>query len=99
MLWPSINGHFLGYIIQRGIFNQKLDQEISIEGQFLLVLCADIEIYNWDGQTLYCFEACRVLITRAIARSTLFLLNKFLTPIGAQAPLIYLYTWLAYILL
>jgi hypothetical protein len=25
------------------------------------------KIYNWDGQTLYCFEACRVLTTRAIA--------------------------------
>jgi hypothetical protein len=24
------------------------------------------KIYNWDGQTLYCFEACRVLSTRAI---------------------------------
>jgi hypothetical protein len=24
------------------------------------------KIYHWDGQTLYCFEACRVLITRAI---------------------------------
>jgi hypothetical protein len=24
MLWPSINGHFLGYIIQRGIFCSKI---------------------------------------------------------------------------
>jgi hypothetical protein len=40
--------------------------QMSDLGGFPLVLCADIEIYNWDGQTLYCFEACRVLITRGM---------------------------------
>jgi hypothetical protein len=31
--------------------------ESSVVWQFPLVECANIEIYNWDGQTLYCFEA------------------------------------------
>jgi hypothetical protein len=33
----------------------------SLLGEVPLGPWSDIEIYNWDGQTLYCFEACRVL--------------------------------------
>jgi hypothetical protein len=46
----------------------------TMSGEFPLVLCADIEIYHMDGQTLCYFEAWRVLTTRAIAWSTMFLL-------------------------
>jgi hypothetical protein len=41
-------GIFLGYVPHT---------TRNIIGWFPLVLCADIEIYNWDGQMLYCFEA------------------------------------------
>jgi hypothetical protein len=28
--------------------------------------CWILEIYHWDGQTLYCFKACRMLLTRGM---------------------------------
>jgi hypothetical protein len=28
--------------------------------------CWISEIYHWDGQTLYCFKACRMLLTRGM---------------------------------
>jgi hypothetical protein len=50
-------------------------------------LCGDMEIYNWDGQTL-----CRdtdFLRNKTSLTSEVPCFAQFLTPIGAQTSLIY----------
>jgi hypothetical protein len=41
-------------------------QASNSPGEVPLKPWGDIEIYNWDGQTLYCFEAFHFLTTQAI---------------------------------
>jgi hypothetical protein len=88
----------LAHHLKAILFSTSNKNPTSNSGEVSLILWSNIEIYNWDGQTvLDCFKLDTTYNMRYAVKYPFF--ARILTPIGAQTPLIYKYTWLAYILL